>query len=174
MAKITGSQQEPIRTLEPSGDVTSPAPSVAAAAAAIHPLLLSQGLALQQHMQQLLRQQLVHQQTTNAEQLEQHERNMLVYQKQQHEKLMADLGRKQLESLLQQLQEQLQLNLIQQSQLMHVNTAYISKDYCFDAIALPVIWALPSQRHLSSASPNNPCSFPPFVMIDRVNSSLMN
>ena len=95
--------------------------AVAAAAAATHPLLVSQGLALQQHMQQLLRQQL----SVNPQQLhslvQQHQQHLsMLYQKQQQDKL-ADLGRKQLETVMQQLQEQLQLNLIQQSQLQVQN-----------------------------------------------------
>ncbi|KAK4012024.1 hypothetical protein OUZ56_021126 [Daphnia magna] len=92
-----------------SSDVDPAKPLLApTSVAGNHPLLMTpQGLALQQHVQQLLRDQLIHPQL----------QNMLLYQKQQQEKL-ADLGRKQLETLMQQLQEQLQLNLIQQSQLM--------------------------------------------------------
>ena len=93
--------------------------------------MTTQGLALQQHVQQLLRDQLIHPQVffpfifrldgRNLTPLRMRFlpqlQNMLLYQKQQQEKL-ADLGRKQLETVMQQLQEQLQLNLIQQSQLM--------------------------------------------------------
>ncbi|XP_059351948.1 forkhead box protein P2-like isoform X2 [Daphnia carinata] len=89
-----------------TSDVDPANPLAPTSLAGNHPLLMTpQGLALQQHVQQLLRDQLIHPQS------------MLLYQKQQQEKL-ADLGRKQLETVMQQLQEQLQLNLIQQSQLM--------------------------------------------------------
>lgn len=125
-----------------SSDVDPAKPLLApTSVAGNHPLLMTpQGLALQQHVQQLLRDQLIHPQVLfrpddprKANELKQsipqtptpfflknqNEKlqNMLLYQKQQQEKL-ADLGRKQLETLMQQLQEQLQLNLIQQSQLM--------------------------------------------------------
>ncbi|XP_059351952.1 forkhead box protein P2-like isoform X6 [Daphnia carinata] len=91
-----------------TSDVDPANPLAPTSLAGNHPLLMTpQGLALQQHVQQLLRDQLIHPQL----------QSMLLYQKQQQEKL-ADLGRKQLETVMQQLQEQLQLNLIQQSQLM--------------------------------------------------------